>query len=499
MKPRIFVPRLLLLCLLASALLAALPAQPQRSLTAAERIIAAALGPGPIEDNLRQLTDEIGGRMSGTVAMRRAAEWAVAAFKQAGVDTVRTEPFTMPSSWREGATRVAVISPVAFPVKAVSLGWSPPTPAGGLEADIVDAGMGTEEDFARARPARGSILLVHSQVIRTWADLFGEYGRAPAILGRAMASGAAAVLWMSSREHKLLYRHVNNFLGQIDRLPQALVAREDAQRIVRLLAAGRRVRVRLEMPNEAGGPVEERNVVAEIRGHERPEEVVMLGAHLDSWEMGTGALDNGCNSALVIDAARAIVAAGVKPPRTLRFVLWSGEEQGLIGSWRYVQQHRAELDNLVAYVNFDEGMGRVLGYSLGGRADIESALREILEPIASWGSNAHTADAFIGTDNFDFMIEGIPTLVATQEEHNYIVNYHASSDTFDKVDIRELKLHTALAAVTVYGIAEREARIGPRLTRSEVEALMQRTGLDQQMKLFGFWPLWERGERGRQL
>lgn len=498
MKLRILTPVSLVLCLFAATLLAALPAQPQGSEGAIEKIIAAALGPGPIEENLRQLTDELGGRMSGTAAMRHAADWAAGALRQAGVDVVRTETFTLPSSWSEGATRLEVRTPVTFAVKAVSLGWSPPTPAGGLEADIVDVGMGTEAEFAKAEPARGSILLVHSQVIRTWADLFGEYNRAPAILDHAIASGAAAVLWMSSREHKLLYRHVNNFLGQIDRLPQALVAREDAQRMARLLASGQRVRVRLEMPNKVGGPVEEHNVVAEIRGRERPEEIVMLGAHLDSWEMGTGALDNGCNAALVIDAARAIVAAGVKPRRTLRFVLWSGEEQGLIGSWQYVQQHRAELDNIVAYVNFDEGIGRVVGYSLGGREDVEPALREILAPIASWGSNTHTADAFIGTDNFDFMIEGIPTLVATQEEHNYIVNYHASSDTFDKVDIRELKLHTALAAVTVFGIAERETRLGRRLTRTDVAALLQRTGLDQQMKLFGLWPLWERGERGRQ-
>jgi carboxypeptidase Q len=491
-------PSRCLLVVLGSSLLAALPAPPQRQDAAVEKILAAALGPSPIEENLRQLTDEIGGRMSGTPAMRRAVEWAVAAFRQAGVDTVHTEPFPLPSSWSEGATRLEVIAPSAFPVHAVSLGWSPPTPPGGLEADLVDVGMGTEAEFAGARPAPGSILLVHSQVIRTWADLFNEYSRAPAILDQAIASGAAAVLWMSSREHQLLYRHVNNFLGRIDRLPQVLVAREDAQRIARLLAAGRRVRVRLDLPNRIGGPVEERNVVAEIRGRERPEEIVLLGAHLDSWDLGTGALDNGCNAALVMDAARAIVAAGVRPRRTLRFVLWSGEEQGMIGSWRYVQQHRAELDRIVAYVNFDEGIGRVVGYSLGGRADIEPALREILEPIESWGAHAHTADAFLGTDNFDFLLEGIPTLVATQEEHNYITNYHASSDTLDKVDLHALKRHTAFAAVTVYGIAEREARIGPRLTRSEVEALLRRTGLDQQMKRFGFWPLWERGERGRQ-
>lgn len=153
---------------------------------------------------------------------------------------------------------------------------------------------------------------------------------------------------------------------------------------------------------------------------------------------------------------------------------------------------------MVAYVNYDAGIGRVTGYSLGGRKDIEAAVGEILKPVESWGSNAHTTDAFVGTDNLDFLLEGVPTLVANQEEANYIVNYHASSDTFDKVDIRELKLHTALAAVTVFAIAERPERIGRRQSRAEVEALMKETGLDQQLQSTGLWPLWQQGARGRQ-
>jgi len=464
---------------------------------AAGKLIAAALGPSPIAENLRKLTDEVGGRMSGSPAMRRAVAWAVEAFGQAGVDEVHTEKFTMPASWAEGETRLDVLAPVRFQAAAISLGWSPPTPAAGIEATLVDVGQGNAQDFARARPARGSILLIHSAVLRTWVDLFGEYARAPAIIDRAVQADAAAILWTSTREHKLLYRHQNALLGELDRLPQALVAREDAERLARLAAAGR-VRVRLVLPNRVGGAMEEENVVAEIRGRQKPEEVVILGAHLDSWDLGTGALDNGCNAVLVVDAARAIRAAGLRPRRTLRFILWSGEEQGMLGSWAYVRAHRAELDRVVAYVNFDEGIGRVTGYSLGGRKDIEAAVRELLRPTESWGSNRHTADAFVGTDNLDFLLEGIPTLVATQEEANYITNYHASSDTFDKVDIRELQLHVALAAVTVYGIAERSDRLGKRQSRAEIEALLRETGLDEQMKLFGLWPLWRDGRRGRQ-
>lgn len=460
------------------------------------RILASALGPSPLEENLRQLTDEIGGRVSGSPQMRRAVAWAEEAFRQAGVDDVHTERFEMPASWSEGETRLEVLSPQAFPVRAVSLGWSPPV---NVEASVVDVGEGSPADFARVGPqARGALLLAHSGVLRTWGDLFNEYFNAPPIIERAVKAGAAGILWMSTREQGLLYRHQNSFQGKVDRLPQALVAREDAQRLARFLAAGKAVRVRLSMPNRVGGPMAEENVVAEIRGREKPEEIVILGAHLDSWELGTGALDNGCNSALVIDAARALTAAGTRPRRTVRFVLFSGEEQGLLGSWAYVKAHRDELDRTVAVVIYDAGMGRVTGYSLGGRRDAEAAVREALAPVESWGSSHHTLDATSGTDHVDFLLEGVPTLVANQEEANYIVNYHATSDTFDKVDLRELKLHSALAAVTVWGLAERPEPVAKRQSRAEIEALLKETGLDAQMKAFGMWEAWERGERGRQ-
>jgi Zn-dependent M28 family amino/carboxypeptidase len=269
-------------------------------------------------------------------------------------------------------------------------------------------------------------------------------------------------------------------------------------RLARVAAANPgKLRVRLTMSNKTGGPVEQYNVVGEIRGYEKPDEVVVLGAHLDSWELGTGALDNGCNAALVIEAARAIKASGLLPRRTIRFVLFSGEEQGTVGSWEYVKQHRAEMDKVRGMIAFDAGIGRVSGYSLGGRHDIEPAVREILKPFAGWYADADTYDASFGTDNFDFLLEGVPTLTANQEVANYLENYHAASDTFDKVDIRELKLNTVLAAVTAWGLADRTEPIGKRQTRAEIETLMKDTGLDEQMKTLGYWDSWQSGARGR--
>ncbi len=468
----------------------------------AAKVIAAVMGPSPLAESLRKLTDEIGGRVPGTEANRRGVAWAVDAFRQAGADKVWTEKFTMPASWSEGATRLEVKSAAPFAARAVSITWAPATPVGGMEAPVVDIGDGSEAAFARAgRHTRGALLLVHSGVLRTWADLFTEYANAPPIIERALKAGAAAILWTSTREQGLLYRHQNSFDGTIDRIPQALVAREDALKIARAIAsqsaAGQPLRATLELPNRIGGPFEVENVFAEIRGSDKAAEIVMLGAHLDSWELGTGALDNGCNSALVVEAARAIRASGVKTRRTLRFALWNGEEQGLLGSWAYARAHRAELDHHVAYVNFDGGIGRVTGYSLGGRPEIEDAVREVLRPIEVWGMNRHTLDVSGGTDHIDFLLEGVPTLSANQNEGNYIVNYHASSDTFDKVDIRELKLHTAYAAVTLVGIANRDLPLGKRQSRAEVEALLRDTGFEKMMRDFGMWTQWSRGERGR--
>jgi carboxypeptidase Q len=462
------------------------------------KIIANALGPSPLEENLRQLTDVIGGRPTGSPAMSRAIDWAVKAFRAAGSQTVRTESYSIPLTWSEGATKLELIGAQNFPIQVVSLGWSPATSAGGIEASVIDVGGGEKADFARAGSAtRGAIVLVRSELLRTWDDLFNEYARAPGIVARAVDAGAAAILWMSTRDQKLLYRHIDSLDGKLGPLPEAIVAREDAERLARFAGAGA-VRVRLEMPNRVGPAAQQQNVIAEIRGREKPDEYVLLGAHLDSWELGSGALDNGCNAAMVIEAARDIAASGVVPRRSIRLVLFSGEEQGMLGSFAYVRAHRDEMDRVAAAIIFDEGIGRVTGYSLGGRRDIEPALREIMQPIESWGVSQDTFDAPVGTDNFDFLLEGVPTLIANQDAANYIVNYHAASDTFDKVDMRELKLHAAIAAITAFGIAERSERIGTRQTRAEIESLMKATGLDRQMQLMGFWPSWDSGARGRQ-
>jgi carboxypeptidase Q len=464
--------------------------------TPADQVIAEALKPSPLEANLQRLTDEIGGRVPGTLAMRKAVDWGVAAFKAAGADSVHTENFTIQASWGEGFTRMNISSPEQFDVRVVSMAWAPALPAR-QDVPVIDVGYGKVEDFNKAGNISGALLLVHSDEMAKWDDLFDEYLRAPGIILRAMQGKALAVAVQSTRPHDLLYRHTDSSQGEIIGIPMVLVAREDAARIARLLASGQKLRADLAIPNRVGGPITAANVVAELRGGEKPNEFVILGAHLDSWELGTGALDNGCNAALVIDALRAIKTAGLRPRRSIRFILFSGEEEGLIGSHAYAVAHRAELDKAAAVVVFDSGTGRVTGFSVGGRKDIVDAANKVVAPLKQFDAATLITTGEWGTDHFDFMLEGVPTFVAEQEEANYLINYHAMSDTFDKVDLAQLKKHVAEAAALAFGIAYLPERLGPRLHHAQIDQTLHETQLDELMKTLGMWQPWQDGKWGR--
>ena len=462
----------------------------------ADQIIAEALKPSPLEANLQRLTDEIGGRVPGTLAMRKAVDWGAAGFKAAGADSVHTENFTIQASWAEGFTRMSIVAPEQFDVRVVSLAWVPAL-AARQDVPLLDLGDGKPEDFVKAGTVAGALLLVHSHEMAKWDDLFDEYLRAPGIINRALQGRALAIAFQSSRPHDLLYRHTETGQGEISEIPMVLVAREDAARIARLLASGQKLRADLAIPNRIGGPIPSSNVIAELRGNEKPDEFVILGAHLDSWELGTGALDNGCNAALVIDAFRAIKASGLRPRRSIRFILFSGEEEGLLGSHAYAIAHRAELDKAAGVVIFDSGTGPVTGFSVGGRKDVVEAANTLVAPLKQFDAAALTTDAEWGTDNWDFMLEGVPTFVANQEEANYLINYHAMSDTLDKVDLAQLKKHVAEAAALTFGIANAPQKPGPRLHHAQIEQTMRETHLDELMKTLGMWQPWQEGKWGR--
>jgi carboxypeptidase Q len=275
-----------------------------------------------------------------------------------------------------------------------------------------------------------------------------------------------------------------------------VMEREDAQRALRLLRGGKSLTLTAQIDLLSGGPFESFNVIGEIRGRERPDEVVLIGAHLDSWDLGTGALDNGCNVAMVLDVARQIRASGLPPRRTIRFALWNGEEQGMLGSWAYARAHAAELDRHVMAASFDIGSGRIVGFFTNGRKEAVAAVEQALLPVAGLGPFTHVDEPVVGTDNLDFMLEGVLNLVANQEPANYGPNYHAASDTFDKVDQRQLRVNAAVTAAVTWGFAQAEAG-WKRQSRAEVEALVEGTSLKSQLESFGLYELWRSGARGR--
>ena len=467
--------------------------QTSNRLTDVARVLRAADGPSTLDANTTYLTTQIGGRMSGSPNMRKAVAWAVDAFRRAGVDEVHVERFQMPATWSPGEPTLTLLGNEAFPVRVVSIAWAP---AVTLEARIVDVAKGSDADFARAgAAARGAMVLVHTDVLQAALD---EYvGRAP-VLAAAANVGVGAILWMSTREGSTLYRRQELLTGNIDPLPAAIVARDDGLRMSALLAKGQPLRAKLSMPNQSGGPMEEENVVAEIRGREKPDEFVVLGAHLDSWELGTGALDDGCNAALVIEVARILHESGARPRRTIRLVLFSGEEQGMHGSRAYVRAHADELDRTSAAVIFDRFNGRTRGFVLAGRPELIAPMNEILVPLVSWDVGHHSTVAPLETDNLDFLLEGVPTVVADQDQTAGVAHYHASTDTLDKIDFGDLRRNTTIAAVTVAGIAERPDLLARRQSRSEIEALMRANpSLERDMRDAAIWSQWESGARGR--
>lgn len=463
-----------------------------------ETLVAAMLGDTPVIDDLRELTDTIGGRLTGSPANEAAVEWAVRTLRGAGV-SADAEPFEAPMRWQEVRTTATVLGDVGFEPGVVAKPFSTGTPDGGLEASLADGGTGTAGDFARlGAAAAGTWLLVETPVLDDrvgLAGLFAAYRDAAAVEARAFEADVAGVVFMSSRRNNLLYRLFASRV-RANEHPLLIMERESAARILRLLRAGRKLRLSASIDVRRGGAFEARNVIGEIPGSEREEEVVLFGAHLDSFDLGTGALDNAANVAMLIDVARQIRRLGLIPKRTIRIALWNGEEQGMIGSWRYTERHTEELDAHAVAASFDIGTGAITGFFTNGRPELVPVVERLLLPVDGLGPFTQVDAPVVGTDNFDFMLHGVPNLIAIQADANYASNYHAESDTFDKVDQRQLKLNSAIAAALIWGFANDDRKL-PRQSRDEIMDLIESTDLEQQMRNFAVWDAWAAGERGR--
>ncbi|MEW6209923.1 MAG: M20/M25/M40 family metallo-hydrolase [Acidobacteriota bacterium] len=450
------------------------------------RLIGEVFANGQQMKYLLMLSDGIGHRLTGSANAKRAEEMMEAEMKRLGLANVRREPFTMPVFWERGTAEARLTSHGNRQLAIASYTWTPGTD-GAAEGEIVHVGAGRPTDVERVKnQLRGAIALA-VPAGATLNEVIYNFYRAPVLAREVREAGAAALMIASDKQHTMLYTAPVDFSGKVAALPTVSVAREDVGLIERLLSNGEKPRVRLDVRNKLGPAFESTNVVGEITGRERPDEIIVVGAHLDSNDLGPGALDNAAGVGAVMEAARAIKALGVAPRRTIRFVLFMGEEEGLIGSVAYVRRHRDEMDRTIAALIMDIGAGRPLGWYSMGRTDLDDDIKELMKPLAGFGVSAIEHAAFAATDNAPFMAEGVPDLILLQDESSYFPVHHTIADTADKVDPRDYATATATLAVTAFSIADRKERFGRRLAAEEVRKIAAQTKVDEQWRAAGIW------------
>ena len=458
------------------------------------KLIGAMLSETPIEEDLQELCDEIGGRVTGSAANEKAVDWAMKKFQEAGIKAVK-DPFTMPVLWLPEYTNVHITGESNFRPLAVAKYQSPP---GKYSGQLIYAGMGSEDDFEKlGSDLSGKFVLVESDLCLDINGLFAEYTMATNVEQMARKANAAGIVFMASRPKGLLYRFITSLATKED-LPQLVMVREDAKRCIRLLKDGKKLNLDMQINAQVGGEFTSHNVIAEIKGSEKPEEVVVIGAHIDSWALGTGANDNGCNVNMMIDIARQMNKLGIQPKRTIRFALWNGEEQGYFGSWDYTVEHADQMHNHIMALSVDIGSGAITGFFTNGRAELIPAVEKVMKPVAALGDFTSLNVPIVGTDNFDFMLQGVGNLVANHRPAGYGINYHASSDTYDKVDLKSLKINSAIIAALTLGFANLDDAdiTWKQQTRAEVNEMFKEHKTEFSMRMFNVWDPWVNGERG---
>ena len=435
------------------------------------RIAGEALTSGRALAFLERLTDEVGGRVTGSPQTRAASELILAELKKAGYTNARFEEFDLPSRWARGPASGRIVAPIERPIAVGSYAWVPGLPRE-TTASLLD--LGAPDSAALPAPLdrfRGAFVLVDPQKSGVDPSFVMR-----ADLARSLAeAGAAAMLLPSDKPGRMVYTSAFGFYPR-GPLPVISVAKEDAKLLRRLLAKGA-VRLSLDVRNTFDtSPYRERNVIADLPGREA-NEVVLLGAHYDSWDVAQGADDDGTGVAAVLEAARILKSLGVTPRRTIRFAFFSGEEEACLGSRAYVVAHEKELDAHRAVLMMDSGAGSPKGVELHGRADLEAPMKKLLAPLASYGAASTTLEASFDRDHGPFMVVGVPAMTLWVEAGDYDDRHHTVIDTFERVDPRLLALDTAAMAILGWQLAETAAPIGRRLSAAEAAELLEKSGV----------------------
>ncbi len=420
----------------------------------AERLIAAALADSSAFERLADLTDTFGSRFSGTQALEDALDWIVSELKADGFDAVMEDPVMVPH-WVRGEESLSLIQPRRAEFAILGLGGSIATPAAGIEADVLVVSS-FEELEARAAEARGRIVLFNVP--------FTSYGRTVAYRSNgaveAAKVGAVASLVRSVGPASLYTPHTGAMRYQpgVRKIPHAAVTIEDAMMMQRMQDRGQPLRVRLRMNAQTLPDAPSRNIVVEIRGSELPDEIVVMGGHIDSWDVGTGAMDDAGGCVAAWQALLLMKELGLKPRRTVRVVFWTNEENGLAGGNAYLNDRKEELGNHVLAIETDSGVFKPKGFGFSGSDEafeMVTAVGKLLDSIESGTITRGGGGADIGP----IMREGVPGMGLNVDGAEYFKYHHTSADTIDKLDRHEFNLCVATLAVMAYVVADMQERL----------------------------------------
>lgn len=430
--------------------------------TSAQLEQAAALRERALADDtayelLRSLTSRVGPRFAGTPGDSAAVAWALEHMRALGFQNVRAEPVRVPR-WRRGECRVELVSPWPQSCVAVALGGSVATPAGGLEAEVIP--VTNLDELARMDSTRipGRIVFFTGRMDRS-EDGSG-YGRAVAVRGRgaheAGRRGAVAIAIRSVGTDRNRLAHTGSMRNEANdvRIPAVALSNPDADLLEDQLASGRPVRMRIVNTSAWADSAWSANVIGEIPGRGSPRECVVLGAHLDSWDLGTGAHDDGAGVAIMTAAARLIGRAPVRPRRTVRVVLFANEEFGLSGARAYARKYAPDSTRHVLGMESDLGAYRPTGFRSRVPFDRLPAIRQIQGVLAPLGVPYRGNDASGDADVGQLVPLGIPVCDLDTDASEYFDLHHTSNDTFDKVDPLLVRRNVACYAVIAWLAAD---------------------------------------------
>jgi carboxypeptidase Q len=449
-----------------------------------ENILAEIHDHNQIMNNLEYLSDVIGARLTGTENLKKANDWTRQKFADYGLANTQLEPWTVAHTWKRVSATGQIVSPSVHTLTIASYAWAPST-NGTVRGHVVYVKAGTLDDLAQYKgklkdaiviSAEPSLMPAPDQPAPDPVDLpYGDsfllvaprrpgaepvYGPDFRKFIQARTAffkneGVLAALTDSGKPDGLL--NMTGMGGRtydIAAIPAAFVSSESYGMIWRLLQRGP-VDVELNITNSIGDkPTEVYNTVAEIRGGEKPDEFVILGAHLDSWDLGEGTTDNGTGSMIVLEAARALQKLGLRPKRTIRFVLFSGEEQGLVGSRAYVAAHKDELPKISAALIHDTGTGRVVSISLMRNYQDREVMDKVVAPLHSLGLLELTQRWMTGSDHASFEEAGVPGFFCLQEPAQYFQTHHTQADTFDQAREADLVEGAQVMAAWAYNVAQ---------------------------------------------